>query len=91
MDFDFITVAACVGAGMLIWDCVEVGRNDAANLVNAVLGARVMQRRLAVIIAALAVVTGASFASPVMETARKGIFDPTVLSIWRLRPESAIQ
>lgn len=81
MDFDFITVAACVGAGMLIWDCVEVGRNDAANLVNAVLGARVMQRRLAVIIAALAVVTGASFASPVMETARKGIFDPTVLSI----------
>ena len=66
---------------MLIWDCVEVGRNDAANLVNAILGARVLRRRLAVTIAAVAVVLGASFSAPVMETARKGIFDPSVLTI----------
>jgi phosphate/sulfate permease len=66
---------------MLIWDCVEVGRNDAANLVNAVFGARVMRRRMAVMIAGAAVILGASFSSPVMETARKGIFDPTVLTI----------
>ena len=32
-------------------------------------------------IAAVAVVLGATFSSPVMETARKGIFDPTVLTI----------
>ena len=44
----FIAVAACVGLAMLIWDCVEVGRNDAANLVNALLGARVLRRRIAV-------------------------------------------
>lgn len=78
---DFIAVAAAIGVMMLIWDCVEVGRNDAANLVNAVFGARVLDRRKAVIIAAAAVVLGASFSSPVMETARKGIFDPTVLTI----------
>ncbi len=78
---EFIAIAAFVGLGMLVWDCIEVGRNDAANLVNAVFGARVMGRRLAVAIAATAVVMGATFASPVIETARKGIFDPTVLTV----------
>ena len=66
---------------MLIWDCLEVGRNDAANLVNAVFGARVLSRHKAVMIAAVAVILGATFSAPVMETARKGIFDPTVLTI----------
>jgi phosphate/sulfate permease len=79
--FEFIAVAAFIGLAMLIWDCIEVGRNDAANLVNAVFGARVMPRRAAVMIAAVAVILGATFSSPVMETARKGIFDPNVLTI----------
>jgi phosphate/sulfate permease len=78
---DFITIAAIIGLAMLIWDCVEVGRNDAANLVNAVFGARLMRRRVAVAIAATAVVMGATCASPVVETARKGIFDPTALTV----------
>lgn len=77
----FITVAAIIGLAMLIWDCVEVGRNDAANLVNAVFGARVLNRRTAVFIAGTAVILGATFSSPVVETARKGIFDPTVLTV----------
>ena len=42
---DFITIAAIIGLGMLIWDCIEVGRNDAANLVNAVFGARVFSHQ----------------------------------------------
>lgn len=74
-------VAVYVGLGMLVWDCVEVGRNDAANLINAVFGARVMRRRTAVYVAGAAVVLGATFASPVMETVRKGIFDPGQLSL----------
>jgi len=77
----FVTLAMVVGLGMLVWDCVEVGRNDAANLVNAVFGARVMRRRTAVMIAGVAVVLGAWFSSPVMQTARKEIFDPSVLTI----------
>jgi phosphate/sulfate permease len=76
-----MAVAALMGLGLLIWDCIEVGRNDAANLVNAVFGARVLKRRVAVRIAALAVILGATCSSPVMETARKGIFDPSVLTV----------
>jgi len=79
--FEFVAIAALVGLAFLILDCVEVGRNDAANLVNAVFGARVMRRRTAVLIAATAVILGATFSAPVMETARKGIFDPKVLTI----------
>ena len=78
---DFLMIAALIGLGMLVWDCIEVGRNDAANLVNAVFGARVLDRRTAVFIAGAAVILGASFSSPVIETARKGIFDPSVLTI----------
>lgn len=81
MTLDFLTLAAFLGLGLLIWDCVEVGRNDAANLVNAVYGARVLRRRTAVLVAGCAVILGASFSEPVMETARKKIFDPTVLDI----------
>jgi phosphate/sulfate permease len=77
----FIAVAAVVGLLFLVWDCVEVGRNDAANLVNAVFGARVLQRRTAILVAGAAVILGAAFSAQVIETARKGIFDPTVLTV----------
>ncbi len=77
----FVALATFIGLGMLVWDCIEVGRNDAANLVNAVFGARVLKRRVAVVIAGTAVILGATFSSGVMETARKGIFDPTVLTV----------
>ncbi|NOZ24106.1 MAG: inorganic phosphate transporter [Planctomycetes bacterium] len=79
--FTFLGLAALMGLGFLVWDCVEVGRNDAANLVNAVFGARALPRRTAVLIAGAAVVLGATFSSPVMETARKGIFNPAALTI----------
>ena len=70
-----------VAVGMLIWDTVEVGRNDAANLINAVFGARILSRRNAVRVAGVGVVLGALFASPVIDTARKGIFNPTMLTL----------
>jgi phosphate/sulfate permease len=79
--WDFIIWAAILGLLFLVWDCIEVGRNDAANLVNAVFGARVMKRQTAVLIAGIAVIAGASFSAPVMETARKGIFNPSVLTV----------
>ncbi len=77
----FLATAAFLGLAMLVWDCIEVGRNDAVNLVNSVFGARVVSRRVAIILAGAAVVLGASFSSPVMETARKGIFDPSALTV----------
>ena len=77
----FLIIAVGFGLIMLIWDCVEVGRNDAANLVNAVFGARVMRRKTALYVAGIAVILGATCATPVMETVRKGIFDPTMLTL----------
>jgi phosphate/sulfate permease len=75
----FHYVVGAIALIMLIWNTVEVGRNDAANIVNAVFGARVMPRNKAVWIAGTAVIIGAMASSPVMETARKGIFDPEAL------------
>ncbi len=75
----FLWVALIVAVGMLIWDTVEVGRNDAANLVNAAYGARILTRRNAVWVAGIGVVLGACMSSGVIETARKGIFDPALL------------
>lgn len=75
----FHYVIGVIALIMLIWNTIEVGRNDAANIVNAVFGARVMPRNKAVWLAGIAVVIGAMASSPVMETARKGIFDPGAL------------
>ncbi len=73
----FQVVCLFMAAVLLLWDTIEVGRNDAANLVNAVFGARVLRRRTAILIAGTAVVLGALLSSDVIDTARKGIFDPT--------------
>ncbi len=81
MEALFLIVVVCAALVFLVWDCIEVGRNDAANLVNAVFGSRSLDRKKAVAVAGAAVVLGATFASPVMETARKGIFDPGMLTM----------
>lgn len=77
----FATLVALLGLVLLAWDCVEVGRNDAANIVNAVFGSRILKRRTASLLAGAAVVLGATAATPVMETARKGIFDPGLMTL----------
>ncbi|MDD4266742.1 MAG: inorganic phosphate transporter [Pirellulales bacterium] len=77
----FITIITFLGLGMLVWDCVEVGRNDAANIINAVFGSRILSRRTAIWLAGAAVVLGATAATPVMETARTGIFEPGMLTL----------
>ena len=70
-----------MAVGMLMWDTIEVGRNDAANLVNAVFGARILTRRSAIWLAGVGVLLGASAASPVIETTRRGIFDPGMFTL----------
>lgn len=77
----FMIAAGVLALVMLLWDSIEVGRNDAVNLVNAVFGARVLRPRPAVLVAAVGVILGAASSSPVMETARKGIFDPGMLTL----------
>jgi len=77
----FLWVALVLGLALLIWNTIEVGRNDAANLVNAVFGARILNRRVAVRVAGIGVVLGAVASGGVIETARKGIFNPEQLQL----------
>lgn len=69
-----------IGVGGLLWDTIEVGRNDAVNLTNAVYGARILTRRAVVFVAGIGVILGATLSSDVIDTARKGIFDPLTLT-----------
>ncbi len=66
---------------MLLWDTIEVGRNDAANIINSVFGARILTRQWAIRVAGVGVILGAWLSSDVIETARKGIFTPAQFSI----------
>ena len=79
-DSAFLWAALVLAIGMLLWDTIEVGRNDAANLVNAVWGARILTRERAVLLAGVGALLGATFSSQVIETARKGIFAPDMIA-----------
>lgn len=77
---NYLFFSTVIAVGLMVWDTIEVGRNDATNVINAVFGARVLSRKKAVAIAGIAVILGAWASSPVLETARKGIFDPSLLT-----------
>lgn len=77
----YVAAAAILAVVMLIWDTIEVGRNDAANIVNSVFGSRILTRRMAVRVAGIGVLLGATLSSDVIETARKGIFSPEAFTI----------
>ena len=77
----FEYVSLVLAAALLVWNTVEVGRNDAANLVNAVFGARILDRKMAVRVAGIGVVLGAVASSGVIETVRSRIFDPPQLTV----------
>ncbi len=77
----FLYGAAILAVVMLLWDTIEVGRNDAANIINAVFGSRILSRQWAIRIAGLAIILGACMSSDVIETARKGIFTPGEFTI----------
>lgn len=50
--------------------------NDAVNFLNSAIGSKAAPRRTVMIVASLGIVVGATFASGMMEVARKGIFNP---------------
>jgi phosphate/sulfate permease len=77
----FLYACLAVAVGMLLWDTIEVGRNDGTNLVNAIVGARVLRHRHAILLAGAGVLLGACMSGGVIETARKGIFNPGMLTL----------
>lgn len=77
----FLGISLFLAISMLLWDTIEVGKNDATNIINSVYGARILQRNWALVIAGTGVILGAYLSSDVMETARKGIFNPSHFTI----------
>ena len=61
-------------------DLVVGVSNDAVNFLNSAIGSRVAPRRTIMVVASLGIVLGATFASGLMEVARKGIFNPELFT-----------
>ena len=80
MDY-FIYAIVFLSIPYLVVSCVEVGSNDATNLVNPILGAKILNRKYAIIIAGVFVVIGAASSSSVIDTVRKGIFDISQIDV----------
>ncbi len=62
--------------GLAISDLVVGVSNDAVNFLNSAIGSRVASRDTIMIVASIGIFIGATFASGMMEVARKGIFNP---------------
>lgn len=65
---------------LAITDLVVGVSNDAVNFLNSAIGSKVANRRTIMIVASLGIFIGATFASGMMEVARKGIFNPQFFS-----------
>ena len=61
---------------LAITDLIVGVSNDAVNFLNSAIGSKVASRNTIMIVASVGIVIGATFASGMMEVARKGIFNP---------------
>lgn len=61
---------------LAISDLIVGVSNDAVNFLNSAIGSRVANWRTIMIVASAGIILGATFASGMMEVARKGIFNP---------------
>jgi phosphate/sulfate permease len=73
---DFVLIAVVLLFVLAASDLVVGVSNDAVNFLNSAIGARVASRRVILLVASLGILLGATFASGMMEVARKGIFHP---------------
>jgi len=55
--------------------------NDAVNFLNSAIGSKVAPRHIILVVASLGVVVGTLFSSGMMEVARSGFFNPTMLTL----------
>lgn len=65
---------------LAISDLIVGVSNDAVNFLNSAIGSKVATARTIMIVASLGIILGATFSSGMMEVARKGIFNPEMLS-----------
>ncbi|MDX1571013.1 MAG: inorganic phosphate transporter [Xanthomonadales bacterium] len=77
---DFFAIAVVLLFILALVDLSVGVSNDAVNFLNSAIGSRVATRRTIMIVASLGILCGAVFSSGMMEVARKGIFNPEVLT-----------
>jgi phosphate/sulfate permease len=75
----FIVILVILLAAAIVDLMVGVA-NDAVNFLNSAIGAKVAPRIVIMLIATLGIVVGVTFSSGLMEVARKGIFNPELLT-----------
>jgi phosphate/sulfate permease len=63
-----------------IADLVVGVANDAVNFLNSAIGSKVAPRMLIMLVASAGIIVGVTFSSGMMEIARKGIFNPEMLT-----------
>ncbi|HOJ03466.1 MAG TPA: inorganic phosphate transporter [Bacteroidota bacterium] len=78
MDLFYLILAVLLLAA--IADLVVGVANDAVNFLNSAIGSKVAPRTVIMVIASLGILTGVTFSSGMMEIARKGIFNPEMLT-----------
>lgn len=77
---DIFVLAVSILIVLAIVDLTVGVSNDAVNFLNSAIGSRVAARKTILIVACFGVLTGALFASGIMEVARKGIFNPEMFT-----------
>ncbi len=77
---DFYLIAVGLLFTLAIVDLVVGVSNDAVNFLNSAIGAKAAPRWGIMVVASCGIFLGASFSSGMMEVARKGVFDPQMLS-----------
>ncbi len=78
MEVFIVILIILLGAAII--DLMVGVANDAVNFLNSAIGAKVAPRIVIMIIATLGIVVGVTFSSGLMEVARKGIFNPQLLT-----------
>lgn len=74
-------IGLIVLGALTIFNLIVGVSNDAVNFLNSSFGSRVASRRIIMIIASLGMLVGVTFSSGMMEVARKGIFNPGLLTM----------
>jgi phosphate/sulfate permease len=77
---EFFYIILIILAAAAITDLMVGVANDAVNFLNSAIGAKVAPRTVIMIIATAGILVGVTFSSGLMEIARKGIFNPEMLT-----------
>lgn len=78
---ELIIIGLVILVLLAIFDLMVGVSNDAVNFLNSSVGSKVAPRKVIMIIASLGIMVGVTFASGMMDVAKKGIFHPEFFTL----------